>query len=93
MENVLTVDAPRRRGLHAARAENSKALMAILNVLSDFEFHTSSEIVRASGSVCVSTRIQELKAPVNGYEIESRRAYTSAAGASVWEYRLKGGAV
>ena len=75
--------------IHAARLDHSPALQKIVALLSDYEYHTSYEIFEKCHTICPSTRIQELKAPINGIEIESDCRGVNENSAHVWRYRLK----
>jgi hypothetical protein len=79
---------PGKKHMHAAAIKNSKQLQAIYFKLLDGEWHTSLELADVSGTLCIGTRIQELKAPVNGYKIECVFSRTSENGARIHKYRL-----
>lgn len=60
--------------IHAGDHRTSPRLQAILNILQLGGWYSAREIREATGGIveAVSARIQELKAPVNGFDIECR---------------------
>lgn len=70
--------------IHAARMENSPRLRRTLQVLSDCEWHSTLNLIQNAAICAVNSAISELRAPVNGYQIECKRVSKS-----VWEYRLR----
>lgn len=73
--------------IHAAKIENSPRLQRLLAVLNDGQWHSTKELTLKSDNYAVSTSIQELKAPINGLNIESNKIKTPN-GEDYWEYRL-----
>ncbi len=68
--------------IHAARIENSPRLQRTLQVLKDYQWHSTLDFILTAGICAVNSCIAELRHPVNGYRIECRRRK------NVWEYRL-----
>ena len=74
--------------IHAARLDRSPALQRIMAILSDYEPHTSLEIANRAQSVCVGTRISELRSSVNGKIIISDCIGKNENGSTVYSYKL-----
>lgn len=70
--------------MHFARIEKSLPLQKIYAVLSDNQWHTTYDIMAATSSCTVSTRISELRR--NGFVIDCRMR----PGMRNYEYRLDG---
>lgn len=64
-----TAKENREHHIHAALYTSSPRLQAVLKVLADGEWHTSWDITMQARTVCASTVIQELKAPINNFDI------------------------
>lgn len=87
---VKAMEKPLGR-LHAGKVENSpNRLKPILDLLSDGQWHTGLEIALAGNTTAPGSAIQELKHPVNGYNIESRCDKRTASNRPLWEYKLIG---
>lgn len=87
-QQQLNLLLPEKKHIHAASIKNSKQLQAIYFKLLDGEYHTSLELADVSGSLCIGTRVQELKAPINGHKIECVFDRTTENGARIYKYRL-----
>lgn len=71
--------------MHYARIEKSLPLQKIYAVLSDNQWHTTYDIMLATGSCTVGTRVSELRR--NGFAIDCRMR----AGTRNYEYQLLDG--
>lgn len=69
--------------MNAASIDRSKRLQRVLGVLSDYGWHGTREISRSADVCAVNSVICELRAPINGFRIESR-----CVGQGRYEYRL-----
>ena len=68
---------------HAANIDTSERLQKVLNFLSDYNWHSTFEIMQATQLCATGSAISELRA--NGYEIECRWV-----GHGHYEYKLTG---
>jgi hypothetical protein len=71
---------------HAANIATSERLQKVLNFLSDYNWHSTFEIMQVTQLCATGSAISELRA--NGYEIECRWV-----GLGHYEYKLIGKAV
>ena len=71
---------------HAALYTNSPRLQRVLKLLADGEWYTSFEIAMRAGVVNPSGAISELKAPINGMDIQTDYV-GELNGRKIWRYR------
>lgn len=69
-------------GIRAANLATSKRLQRIYEILKDGNWHSSLELSTEGHTVAASTGISELRAPINGLNIERRQR------GNTHEYRL-----
>ena len=78
--------AMNQRRIKAALLENSKRLQRVAKFLGDGKPHSTREIIRACDVCAVSTIVDELREPKNGFDIVCKQINRDR-----WEYTMTGG--
>lgn len=81
----------KKTGIHFARVARSERLRKIWRVLRDGKKHSSLELQRKTGSVCIGTDVSELRHNA-GYDILCNYRSLSVYGRKVYDYQMVKGA-
>ena len=76
----------KRGKLHAALLENSPRLQRVAKLLSDGKPRSTRDIIRGADVCAVSTIVDELRAAINGFDIQCNQVAHNC-----WEYKMIGG--
>jgi anti-sigma-K factor RskA len=80
----------KKTGIHFARVARSERLRKLWRVLNDGEKHTSLELQRKTGSVCIGTDVSELRHN-SGFSVSCEYRGVSHTGKKIYDYQMVSG--